>query len=47
MHQAIPCPACGLGMLQAHHELFVHQPVCPTMQVEALAERERRAKAEG
>jgi hypothetical protein len=46
MREAIPCPDCGRIELRHHVELFTHAPVCHVRQLDALYERERRAKAE-
>ena len=45
MRESVPCLACGLE-LRAHFELFAHAPVCAVRQLDAMRERERRAKAE-
>lgn len=46
MREAIPCPDCGRIALRHHVERFTHAPVCHVRQLDALSERERRAKAE-
>jgi hypothetical protein len=46
MREAIPCPDCGRIELRHHVERFTHAPVCHVRQLDALSERERRAKAE-